>query len=48
MLKTTEWNIVMTGVMEHCDESSHGAWRRLEHGEDLNMEHCDETGHGSL
>ena len=33
------WRIVMTKVMEHCDDKG------LEHCDDKGMEHCDDNGH---
>ncbi len=36
------WSIVMTKVMENCDD------RVMEHCDDTVIEHCDDKGHGAL
>ena len=47
---TSPWNIVMSGVMEHCEEKG---WSILmtcvmELCDDTGMEQCDESFHGAL
>ena len=47
---TSPWNIVKTGVMEHCEEKG---WSILmtcvmELCDDKGMEQCDESFHGAL
>ena len=39
---TRSWNIVMTKIMEHCDDTD------MEHCDDTVMEHCDEKNSGAL
>ena len=39
---TRAWSIVMTKVMEHCDDKA------MEHCDDKGMEHCDENCHVAL
>ena len=44
-------NVVMTGVMEHCDDKCHGtlclqgSWSIVMRGV---LEHCDDRRHGAL
>ena len=47
---TRSWNIVMTRILEHCDER---AWSIVikgdkEHCDDMGRELCDDRGHGAL
>ena len=47
---TWSWNMVMTRILEHCDE---WAWSIVikgdkEHCDDMGRELCDDSGHGVL
>ena len=39
---TRSWNIVMTRIMEHFDDTV------MEHCDDKILEHCDDKVHGAL
>ncbi len=47
---TRPWSIVMTSVMEHCDERfmEHCDDKGMEHCDEMVLEHCDDKGHGAL
>ena len=39
---TSAWSIVITGVLEHCDDKG------MEHFDEKSMEHSDDMCHGAL